>query len=87
MIKTREEVLKKYVEKPFTHTEIVEKDNALLAMQQYHDQFETEENKREEYDKLLRAFRSECLPFGEYPDYVIIEFLNDYFKTHESETH
>lgn len=27
-------------------------------------------------DEILRKFRLECLPFGEYPDYVIMEFLN-----------
>lgn len=26
-------------------------------------------------DSLLREFRSDCLPFGEYPDIVIQEFL------------
>jgi len=31
---------------------------------------------KEEADTLLREFRSDCLPFGEFPDYVIIEFLN-----------
>jgi len=32
-------------------------------------------NYYEDY-KLLYEFRLECLPFGEYPDYVIQEFLN-----------
>ena len=34
--------------------------------------------------KLLHEFRLDCLPFGEYPDYVIQEFLNKkYFKETE----
>jgi len=37
----------------------------------------------EDYE-LLHNFRLECLPFGEYPDYVIQEFLNKkYFKETE----
>jgi len=38
-MKTAEEVLKKYVEKVLSHTYVVEKGNALLAMAQYADQF------------------------------------------------
>jgi len=34
--------------------------------------------------ELLHKFRLECLPFGEYPDYVIQDFLNKkYFKETE----
>ena len=35
---------------------------------------------REEADTLLRVFRSDCLPFGDYPDYVLIEFLNKIYN-------
>lgn len=38
-MKSAEEILKPYVETPFRHTQVVEKDNALLAMQKYADQF------------------------------------------------
>lgn len=38
-MKTAEEVLQPYVETPFRHTKIVEKDNALLAMEKFADQF------------------------------------------------
>ena len=31
---------------------------------------------KEDADEIIRKFRIECLPFGEYPDYVIIDFLN-----------
>ena len=34
-MKTKEEVLKPYVERILRHTEIVDKDNALLAMEKY----------------------------------------------------
>ena len=38
-MKTAEEILKPFVEVILRHTEIVEKDNALLAMQRFADQF------------------------------------------------
>lgn len=38
-MKTAEEILKPYVEKIFSHTQVVEKDNALLAMERFADQF------------------------------------------------
>lgn len=34
-MKTAEETLKPYVEVPFRHTQIVEKDNAIKAMKQH----------------------------------------------------
>lgn len=30
--------------------------------------------------KLIAEFRSECLPFGEYPEYVIQEFLKNKYE-------
>jgi hypothetical protein len=39
---------------------------------------------RKEYEQtlmLLHNFRRDCLPFGEYPDYVILEFLEKHFAT------
>jgi hypothetical protein len=39
-MKTAEEILNPYVEKLFRHTQVVEKDNALLAMEEYANQFE-----------------------------------------------
>ena len=38
-MQTAEEILKPYVEIPFRHTQIVEKDNAIEAMEQFADQF------------------------------------------------
>ena len=38
-MKTAEEILQPYVETPFRHTKVVEKDNALLAMAKFADQF------------------------------------------------
>lgn len=38
--------------------------------------FESNKITREQADSIIRDFRSDCLPHGEYPDYVIIEFLN-----------
>jgi len=31
---------------------------------------------RDDADSLLREFRSDCLPFGEYPDIILLDFLN-----------
>jgi len=39
---------------------------------------------REQADLLLRQFRTQCLPHGEYPDYVLINFLNEKFKERNS---
>lgn len=44
-IKTAEEILAPYVERVFRHTRIVEKDNALKAMEEYANQFRN--NKKE----------------------------------------
>lgn len=38
-IKTAEEILEPYLEKPFTHTVIVSKENAIKAMNKFGDQF------------------------------------------------
>ena len=38
------------------------------------------EQKKEFAEKVIRDFRTECLPFGEYPDCVIIEFIKKYFE-------
>lgn len=53
MNRTSEEILKPYVEAPFTHTKIVEKDNALKAMQIFAEQ-EAERRERLAYRKGLR---------------------------------
>lgn len=29
--------------------------------------------------KLINKFRGECLPFGQYPDFIILEFLEKHF--------
>lgn len=42
-MKTAEEILEKYVETPFRHTKIVEKENALIAMEEYANQFRPKE--------------------------------------------
>ena len=43
--------------------------------------YRLEKNCYEKDYKLISEFRGECLPFGEYPEYVIQEFLNKkYFK-------
>jgi hypothetical protein len=34
----------------------------------------------EEKLKLLHDFRGECLEFGKYPDYVLLEFLKKHFN-------
>lgn len=38
-MKTAAEILQPFVETPFRHTKVVERDNALLAMQIFADQF------------------------------------------------
>jgi hypothetical protein len=52
MNRTREEILAPYVETPFTHTKIVEKDNALKAMEIFGNQ-EAERRERLAYRKGL----------------------------------
>lgn len=58
-MKSAEEILKPYVEKPFRHTQIVEKDNALIAMQKFADQFRgiewiaIKDQKPADYDRVL----------------------------------
>lgn len=45
---------------------------------------------KEEYEekyKFLADFRSECLPFGQYPEYVIVEFLEKHFKEQSEQEH
>lgn len=34
---------------------------------------------KQQADDIIRKFRLECLPFGEYPDYVINEFIAKHF--------
>jgi len=44
--------------------------------------FEARRMLKEEFEeklKFLHDFRCDALPFGEYPDYVLLEFLNKYF--------
>lgn len=53
MNRSKEEILNPYVEAPFTHTKIVEKDNALKAMQIFGEQ-EAERRERIAYRKGLR---------------------------------
>lgn len=38
-MKTAEEILAPYIETPFRHTNVVEKANAIIAMEEYADQF------------------------------------------------
>jgi hypothetical protein len=59
-IKTADDILKPYIERPFRHTEIIEKENAILAMEQFADQFREginwisiEDQKPEDYTKVL----------------------------------
>lgn len=59
-MKTAEEILKPYVETPFRHTQIVEKDNAIKAMGQFADQFRegiiwvsVKDEKPKDYDNVL----------------------------------
>ena len=47
----------------------------FIRRQDLSEQWHTEYN-------LLHKFRMDCLPFGEYPDIVLIEFLN---KRHNNE--
>lgn len=38
-MKTPSQIIEKYVERLFRHTEIVSKENALKAIEEYHNQF------------------------------------------------
>lgn len=58
-MKTAEEVLQPYVETPFRHARVVEKDNALLAMKKFADQFNEakwvamKDKKPDDYERVL----------------------------------
>lgn len=58
-MKSAEEILKPYIETPFRHTQIVEKDNALIAMQKFADQFRDfewiaiKDQKPADYERVL----------------------------------
>jgi len=58
-MKTAEEILQPYIETPFRHTKVVEKDNALLAMAKFADQFKgiswiaVKDQTPPEYEKVL----------------------------------
>lgn len=71
MNRTREEILAPYVETPFTHTKIVEKDNALKAMEMFANQ-EAERRERLAYQKGLREM-------AEYKDKEIKELEIEMF--------
>lgn len=55
----------------------LDKDNCVIVSSA--EEFVVQKRQKEKIEKVLSDFRSECLPFGEYPDYVIIEFLNNWF--------
>lgn len=38
-MKTANEILSPYIERPFRHTEIIDKDNAIIAMEKYLQQY------------------------------------------------
>lgn len=58
-MKSAEEILKPYVETPFRHTQIIEKDNAIKAMGLFADQFRgihwiaTKDQKPPEYERVI----------------------------------
>ena len=55
----------------------LDKDNCVIISSA--EEFIAQKRQKEKIEKALRDFRRDCLPFGEYPDYVIIEFLNNWF--------
>jgi len=54
--KTKEEILQPYVEIPFRHAQIVDKDNALLAMEEYVKPFQLENKKLKKEVERLKDF-------------------------------
>ncbi len=64
-MKTKEEILKPFIERPFRHTEVIEKDNALKAMEQYANEVQTSSGKG-------WIATSEQAP----PDYVFVLWLD-----------
>lgn len=56
IIKTKEEILKRYIETPFRHTQIVDKDNALLAMEEYVMPFKLENEELKKEVERLKDF-------------------------------
>lgn len=55
----------------------LDKDNCVIISSA--EEFVAQKRQKEKIEKALRDFRQDCLPIGEYPDYVIIEFLNNWF--------
>jgi len=52
-----------------------EKTNEVVEWPDFRDMEEAYNNYMRDY-KVIAEFRGECLPFGEYPEYVIQEFLD-----------
>lgn len=64
----------------FDHINHPNDESKWIYMQDFDDRKALKEKYQKDY-KLLSDFRSECLPFGEYPEYVLQEFLDKkYFK-------
>lgn len=82
-MKTPEDVLKPYIETPFRHTEIVEKDNALKAMTEYLSLFKetrkwpTDEEMDVAHDKIDKERGT--IGTMDYPDFMDgVNFLKQY---------
>ena len=55
-----------------------EKESSWISSLEFHKRKKLCEAYEEKY-KLIADFRSSCLPFGKYPEYVIQEFLETHF--------
>jgi len=61
-MKSQEEILAPYVERVFRHSKVVDKDNAIKAINEYHDQFsnnqvKTIEEVKEKTERLMKSWQ------------------------------
>jgi len=59
-MKTAEEILEKYVEKLFRHTEVISKENAIKAMEEYKNQTEPSSSEPENTFIDLEYIKKNC---------------------------
>ncbi len=83
-MKTKEEILKPFVEIPFRHTKIVDYDNALKAMDLYHNQklgYEIRIGNHYNYYDTETSIPIPCEITNIIHDghYVVYEFINKEF--------
>ena len=67
----------------FDHKDFPNDEQKWIYMQDYDDRKSFKQQYERDY-KLLSDFRNECLPFGEFPECVLQEFLNKKYFNNEN---